>query len=47
VGIGGGQPTKAAVNIGDIVDVSGRQPTTGAVNIADIVGVVGSPLKAL
>ena len=35
----GGQPTKGAVNIVDIVDMSGGPPTKGAVNIVDIVGV--------
>ncbi len=35
----GGQPTKDAVNIVDIVGVSGGQPTKGAVNIGGIVVV--------
>ena len=45
--VSGGQPTKGAVNIVDIVGVNGGRPTKVAVNIVDIVGVSGDPLKAL
>jgi len=40
VGVSGGQPTKGAVNIGDIVGGSSGQPqpTKGAVKIVDISG---------
>ena len=38
MGVSGGQPTKGAVNIGDIVGLSGGQPAKGAVNIGDISG---------
>ena len=39
MGVSVGQPTKGAVNIGDVVGVRREQPTKGAVNIGDIVDV--------
>ena len=45
MGIGGGQSTKGAVNIGDIVDVSGRPPTKRRCKYRGHSGCGGQPTK--
>ena len=45
MGVGGGQRTRGAVKIGDIVSVIAGLPTRVAVNIGDIVDLRGEPTR--